>query len=219
MNWGRRFWFSFGALVVLIGVVFYLRQSNSAPAVELRQSIQKVVYKTILIPTPTPFPFEDLTIPYLRQKTYKSSLGDLQQFDQNASYTSYLTSYTSEGLKINGLLTVPTGSAPVGGWPAIVFVHGYIPPDQYTTTSGYVDYVDYLARNGFVVFKIDLRGNGNSEGKPAGAYYSAGYVIDTLNAYAALQSAHAASSSAIPYTTQQQIPGQLVDVNANKIGL
>jgi dipeptidyl aminopeptidase/acylaminoacyl peptidase len=38
------------------------------------------------------------------------------------------------------------------------------------------------------VFKIDLRGNGTSQGTPTGAYYSADYVTDTLNAYVALQS-------------------------------
>jgi len=208
-------------------VVSYLRQSNSVPAVEIRQSIQKVVYKTVVVPLPTPYPDEELTIPYLRQLTYKSSLGALQQIDQNASYTSYLTSYPSDGLKINGLLTVPTGSPPDGGWPAIVFVHGYIPPKEYTTLSRYVDYVDYLARNGFVVFKIDLRGNGDSQGQPAGAYYSAGYVRDTLNAYAALQAAHMASVSAnptqiskvTPSTAPTQIPQQIVDVNPGKIGL
>jgi dienelactone hydrolase len=226
MHRGKRFWFSFITLVVLIGVVAYLRQSNYAPAVELRQTIQKVVYKTVIVPTPTPYPYENLTIPYLRKQTYASSLENLQQIDQNDSYTSYLASYQSDGLKINSLLTVPTGTPPDDGWPAIVFVHGYIPPKEYTTLSRYVDYVDYLARNGFVVFKIDLRGNGDSQGQPAGAYYSAGYVIDTLNAYAALQSAHIASPSAaptqvsvIPFTSPTQTPQQLVNVNPNKIGL
>ena len=55
----------------------------------------------------------------------------------------------------NGLLTVPLGDVPAGGFPAIVFVHGYIPPEIYRTTERYVDYVDALARSGFVVFKID----------------------------------------------------------------
>ena len=103
------------------------------------------------------------------------------------SYTSYLTSYTSDGLKINALLTKPTGEMPKEGWPTIIFIHGYIPPTQYQTTDRYVDYVNYLAQNGFVVFKIDLRGHGNSEGQPRGAYYSNDYVIDALHAYAALQ--------------------------------
>jgi len=66
---------------------------------------------------------------------------------------------------------------------------GNIPPSQYQTTEKYHDYVDYLARNGFVVFKIDLRGHGDSEGSPSGAYFSADYVIDTLKAYSALQKA------------------------------
>lgn len=138
-------------------------------------------------PTPTPFPFEDITIPYLRGREYKSSLGQMSQVSDNASYTSYVTSYDSDGLKINGLLTIPKGDKPAGGWPAIVFVHGYIPPSTYTTLERYTDYVDYLARNGYVVFKIDLRGHGDSEGEPGGAYYSGDYIIDTLNARAALQ--------------------------------
>jgi dipeptidyl aminopeptidase/acylaminoacyl peptidase len=133
-------------------------------------------------------PFQEMTIPYLRSRTYESTLGDLDQTSQNSNYTSYLTNYDSDDLNINGLLTIPTGSEPEGGWPAIIFIHGYIPPTQYSTLTRYTDHVDYLARNGFVVFKIDLRGHGNSEGEPGGAYYSGDYIIDVLNARAALQS-------------------------------
>jgi dipeptidyl aminopeptidase/acylaminoacyl peptidase len=138
--------------------------------------------------TPTPVPFVEMTIPYLRSRSYKSELGDLSSYTSNESYTSYLTRYRSDGLKINALLTKPVGKVPKNGWPAIVFIHGYIPPSQYATTKRYGDYVDYLARNGFVVFKIDLRGHGESEGQAGGGYYGSDYVIDTLNAYAALSS-------------------------------
>lgn len=137
--------------------------------------------------SPTPFPFIELTVPYLRQKTYTSSLGERTQVSSNASYTSYLTSYTSEGLKINAQLTIPTGQEPEGGWPAIIFLHGYIPPQSYQTLENYASYVDSLARNEFVVFKIDLRGHGESEGEPGGGYYGSDYIVDTLNARAALQ--------------------------------
>jgi dipeptidyl aminopeptidase/acylaminoacyl peptidase len=79
---------------------------------------------------------------------------------------------------------------PDGGWPAIVFVHGYIPPTQYQTNgAAYSSYVDYLANNRFVVFKIDLRGHGDSEGEPGGGYFGADYVSDALHAYAALERA------------------------------
>jgi len=137
----------------------------------------------------TPIPFEELTIPYLRNREYSSNLGNMEKVSENASYISYLTSYSSEGLKVYGLLTQPVGKKPESGWPAVVFIHGYIPPSQYQTLVNYSSYVDFLARNGFVVFKIDLRGHGKSEGEPGGGYYSSDYVIDVLNAYSALQNA------------------------------
>lgn len=130
--------------------------------------------------------FKELTIPFLSEREYESSLTSLEEDSNNSNYTSYLTSYTSDGFLVNGLLTRPDGQMPAGGFPAIIFVHGYIPPANYVTTSNYSAYVDYLARNGFVVFKIDLRGHGNSEGEASGAYYSGDYIVDVLSAKNAL---------------------------------
>jgi len=138
-------------------------------------------------PQSTPFPFQELTIPYLQNRNYSSKIGELQENDTFESYKSYLTNYISDGLQINALLTVPTTQQPEGGYPAIVFVHGYIPPSLYKTEQNYASYVDYFARRGFVVFKIDLRGHDESEGEAGGAYYSGDYVVDVLHAYIALQ--------------------------------
>lgn len=143
-----------------------------------------------VVPTSTEqtyVPFQEFTIPGLRAGQYQSQLAALEPLAQSANYSSYLTSYQSDGLRINALLTKPQGEMPVGGWPAVVFIHGYIPPTQYRTQERYLAYVDYLARHGLVVFKIDLRGHGASEGEANGAYYAADYVVDTLNARAALQ--------------------------------
>lgn len=137
--------------------------------------------------SPTPFPFQAMTIPALRERSYNSSLGEREVVNENATYISYSTSYDSDGNKINAQLTVPKGDEPEGGFPAIIFIHGYIPPALYQTFSNYSAYVDYLAANGFVVFKIDLRGHGDSEGEPSGAYYSEDYVVDARNAIAALE--------------------------------
>ena len=134
-----------------------------------------------------PFPFEEITIPYLRSRKYLSSLSPLIKYADSSSLTSYKTSYDSDGLNINSLFIMPKGTPPVAGWPAVVFVHGYIPPKQYQTTRNYAQYVDSLARNGIAVLKIDLRGHGSSEGDPGGGYYSSDYVIDTLNAFSALK--------------------------------
>ncbi|MFZ5376177.1 MAG: alpha/beta hydrolase family protein [Patescibacteria group bacterium] len=135
-----------------------------------------------------PVEFQRLTIPYLRKQTYQSQISSLEMIERNSDYVSYLTSYTSEGNRINALLTKPNQEQPENGWPAVVFVHGYIPPPSYKTQERYIDYVDNLAKSGLVVFKIDLRGHGNSQGQARGAYFSADYVIDVLNAIAALKS-------------------------------
>ena len=148
-------------------------------------------------PTIISTPFARLTIPYLRTIPIDSQLTDLELFENKGSYQSYLTSYMSEEYRINGLLTIPTSEMPEGGWPAVVLIHGYIPPAQYQTTERYQDYVDYIARNGFVVFKIDLRGHGDSEGEASGAYYSGDYIIDTLHAINALEKSPSVNSARI----------------------
>ena len=110
-----------------------------------------------------------------------------QELERGANYRRFYASYLSEGLKIYGLLTVPDGEPPAGGWPAIVFNHGYIPPDVYVTTERYVAYVDGLARNGYVVYRIDYRGHDRSDGEARGAYGDPGYLVDVLNAVTSLQ--------------------------------
>ena len=110
-----------------------------------------------------------------------------EKLSNGTNYEQYIASYLSEGLKIYGLLTVPLKDKPVDGYPAIIFVHGYIPPDEYSTTGNYPTYQARLARAGFVTYKPDLRGHGNSEGEPVSAHYSEKYVVDTMNAIAYLK--------------------------------
>ncbi len=136
-------------------------------------------------PTPTPHP---LTIEAMRRREYPGSAVIIEQtLDPGPNYYRYLASYQSEGLKIFALLTVPFGERPATGWPVIVFNHGFIPPDTYRTTERYVAYVDRLARSGYIVFRPDYRGHGDSEGESRGAYGSPDYVVDVLNAHAAMR--------------------------------
>jgi uncharacterized protein len=175
---------AFVVVISLTSVVLW-KNSNSIKQTTDPNPTTYNLLPTTNIPSPTPFPFSEMTIPHIRNKQFESGLERLEKVSENTNYTSYTTSYISEGLKVNGLLTVPK----TGGYkyPAIVFIHGYIPPASYRTTQNYATYVDYLARNGFAVFKIDLRGHDRSEGEPGGAYFSADYIEDTLNAYSALQ--------------------------------
>jgi len=180
----------FVALLALASSASYFYIQNDS-AKMLTQSAQQIVSDSLPKPklAPSPIPFEELTIPYLQKQTYDSSLAQLVQVKNTSTHLGYTTSYLSDGLKVNGYLAVPKGEAPAGGFPAVVLVHGYIPPQNYQTLSNYISFADALAAEGIVVFKIDLRGHGDSEGSAEGAYFSGDYVVDTLNAYDALQKA------------------------------
>ena len=155
------------------------------------------VKRNNLLPT-SPVVLNPLSIEAMRQKTYPgSNIAIEQTLESGNNYQRYLTSYQSDGLKIYALLTVPDDSQPKAGWPVIVFNHGYIPPEIYRTTERYLAYTDAFSRNGYIVFKPDYRGNGQSEGKPEGAYYSPAYAIDDLNAIASIKKYPAANPNKI----------------------
>jgi uncharacterized protein len=138
--------------------------------------------------TATATPQNPLSVAYMRQQSYPGS--DIvieQKLQAGANYQRYIASYLSEGLKQYALLTVPNGTPPATGWPAIIFNHGYIPPEQYRTTERYVAYVDGFARNGYVVFRPDYRGHDKSEGTASGGYGSPDYTIDVLNALSSVK--------------------------------
>lgn len=144
----------------------------------------------ISLPAASPAVAENpLSIAAMRENTYPGSDLIIQStLTPGSNYNRYIASYQSDGLTIYGLLTIPTGNKPAGGWPAIIFNHGYIQPNEYKTEGPqYAAYVDALAKSGFVVFKPDYRGNGNSQGSPTSAYYAPDYAIDDLNALASVK--------------------------------
>jgi dipeptidyl aminopeptidase/acylaminoacyl peptidase len=155
--------------------------SPSATAIQLPSATPTIPPS----PTPTPHP---VSIAFLRAGSYLGS--DIvieKELARGGNYRRYYASYLSEGYKIYALLTIPDGEVPEGGFPAIVFNHGYIPPEVYRTTERYIAYVDRLALAGYVVFRIDYRGHDQSEGPASGAYGDPGYAIDVLNALASIK--------------------------------
>jgi dipeptidyl aminopeptidase/acylaminoacyl peptidase len=170
-------------------------QSTSDLALTQPSEIPTQIVSPTSTITPTPTETEvvfdigkEITIQYLRDlQITGSEITFEQELDRRSGYRQHLVSYISEGNKIYGLLTIPTIEPTEGGFKAIVFNHGYIPPTVYRTTERYTAYVDYLARSGFVVFKIDYRGHGQSQGEPTGSYFSPGYTIDSIAALKSLQ--------------------------------
>lgn len=150
-------------------------------------------------PTATPVP-DPMSIIALRNREYPGSeITIVKELERGGNYRRYYAYYLSEGYKIYALLTIPNGEKPEGGFPAIVFNHGYIPPDVYKTTERYIAYVDQIARAGYVVFRIDYRGHDQSEGEATGAYGDPDYQVDVMNALASLK--------------------QYPDVNPEKLGM
>ncbi len=182
----------FVLLIVLIGALSLrsVHAQTTQPTTPSPAPTTTATATTTATVTPTPA-FEvgnELTIDYLAELEIEASpIVFEQRLADGANYQQYIASYISEDHQIYGLLTIPYGDVPEGGFKAIVFNHGYIPPDIYRTTERYIAYVDALARAGFVVFKIDMRGHGNSEGEPRGAYFSPDYTIDALSAFKSLQ--------------------------------
>jgi dipeptidyl aminopeptidase/acylaminoacyl peptidase len=129
-----------------------------------------------------------LSIESLRSRSYPGSEIAIEETLPPAkTYTRYIASYKSDGLKIYALLLIPNGAKPKNGWPVIVLNHGYIIPDKYTPDGNYIPYADAFAKNGYLVFKPSYRGHGKSDGVPTSSYYSPDYIIDDLNAIASIK--------------------------------
>lgn len=174
-----KLWIPIFLLILVLGVggLLYLRGQDLPINEQLADTTQELTDQLPLAEPP-------LSIQGMREKEYPGS--DLQieeTLAPGSNYQRYIASYLSEGLKINGYLTVPTGTPPEGGWPVIIFNHGFIPPAEYRSTERYIAYVDGFARSGYLVFRPDYRGHAFSEGSPEGAYFSPGYTTDVLNAF------------------------------------
>ncbi len=174
-----------------------------------------------------------LSIDYLRKQKHPGSDIVIEEtLTSGSNYNRYIASYKAEGLKIYALLTVPTDDRPKDGWPVIIFNHGFIPPAEYSTADRYTAYTDAFSRNGYILFRPDYRGHGNSEGIAAGGYGSNAYTIDVLNAVSSIKRlkdptnvsssprfAPASTRVAGEATPEAGEAGQLSIVNANRIGM
>ncbi len=94
--------------------------------------------------------------------------------DDGPSFSAYLVSYESAGLKVHAMVAVPNTDMPDGGFPVIVANHGYVPdPRRYGITAEgkdsrpgdyYRSVPELFASRGFLVVLPDYRGHNRSEG-------------------------------------------------------
>jgi dienelactone hydrolase len=101
------------------------------------------------------------------------------------SYTRYEVSYRSQGLRISGIMNLPSGRGP---FPVLVLNHGYIDPAEYVTGQGLAREQDWLARRGYVVLHTDYRNHAGSDADPSVDYrLRLPYALDVVNAVRAVK--------------------------------
>lgn len=133
-------------------------------------------------------PNSPLNLEYMRQQKYPGSDIKIEQtLSEESNYNRYIVSFISDGLKEYAYMTIPKIRKPQNGFPVIIFNHGYQIPKLYTPDGNYITYMDALAKQGYIIFKPDYRGNGKSEGSPGSTYFSPNYHIDDLNAIASVK--------------------------------
>ncbi len=147
--------------------------------------------------TPTPVPTRDPRWRYyisgMRGRRYEGSQVVLYgTFGQSPKYTTYIIFYTSDGLRISGMMNVPKGSGP---FPVIILCHGYIHPDKYATGNDTWREADYLANHGYVTIAPDYRSHAASDNGTS--FFHVGYAEDVLNLISSLHTVKKADESRI----------------------
>lgn len=132
-----------------------------------------------ITPTPEPTPINSFSQESLAAREY--GLGEFNveyAWHDEGDFTRYYITYDSDGLNIHGFVNVPKGS---GSFPVVIALHGYIPPDRYTTLDYSTRYADSIARKGYIVLHPNLRNFPPSDSPGRIRDFQAGYTIDVLN--------------------------------------
>ena len=63
-----------------------------------------------------------------------------RSLDDGPSFSAYLVSYLSDGLKVHAMVAVPNRDMPEAGFPILIANHGYVPePGKYGITAAGID--------------------------------------------------------------------------------
>lgn len=149
----------------------------------------------------------ELSTDALRARVYDGKVTATTEIDcpgMGAGAKSQIVSYTSDGLNLYARLQRPEGEAPAGGWPVVLFAHGWVGADaapEYPFSCNedgyYANVIKAWADAGYAVLMPGYRGHGTVSGKPAdgidwmktwdnGTYLSpVFYAVDVLNLLAA----------------------------------
>jgi len=182
---------------LLIPILFLAISCNNQPA---PANIQ-ISYEHQETANPEQKEIHPVSLQALMQKEFDGrdlTLG--QVLNDNLAYTRYYITYKSGELTISGIMNVPKGDVPKGGFPVLILNHGYIDPSVYTNGRGLKREQDYLARQGFVIIHPDYRNHAQSSEDPdVELSIRLDYVEDVINAVMAVK------ESTLDYLNKEQI--------------
>ncbi len=132
-----------------------------------------------------------LSIDAMRADSHTATLTFERALEDGPSFSAYLVSYRSSGLKVYAMVAVPNTPKPKDGYPVLVANHGFDPtPEDIVSRPGdyYRDVPDIYAREGFLVVMPDYRGHNISEGYEftTGFLATNYYTLDVLTLLSAL---------------------------------
>lgn len=136
--------------------------------------------------------FEPFSIPAYREKKFDGrEFSVVSTLEENSAYTRSYITYKSGALSISGIMNMPKGTPPEGGFPVLFLNHGFIDPAIYTNGRGLKREQDYLVRRGYVVVHSDYRNHAESDKDPdADVELRFGYVEDVINGVYAIKAAN-----------------------------
>lgn len=74
------------------------------------------------------------------------------------AYNKFAITYRVDGIVVTGVMNVPRGPIPAGGFPTLILNHGLIRPEIYFSGRGSKREQDFFARHGYVTIHPDYRG-------------------------------------------------------------
>ena len=133
------------------------------------------------------------TIAGLREQTFTGGEISLDVvLGLTDTYTRYLISYPSDGLRITGILQIPAGEGP---FPVIVMNHGFVKRSEYISGDGSDRAAEFLVKRGYITISSDFRTWGGSDFGVS--FFHTGLVVDVMNLLASLPSIPQADVSRI----------------------
>src|SRR5258706_570982 len=138
-----------------------------------------------IAPSPTKTRLFPVSISALQNRDYVGGEIEKGKILNTKPFINYLFSYSSDGLRLYGVETLPRMKMPKSGFPVIILNTGYVDPSIYNIESNYSSIANYFASKGFVVIKPELRGRGKSD-TDSSISETFSYPIDLLNLLSSL---------------------------------